>query len=1511
MKKILGLDLGTNSIGWSLRITDLIEREIYYKNYFTEKYEKFFNESDDTNLNLDNEIVDYGVVIFKKGVGDGKSGEFSLAAERRKNRSKRRLYNAKRYRKWALLKVLIENDMCPLTIEELRLWSIGDWQEIKGKWENLGRIYPVDNKRFQQWIAFDPAIFGNKGLSVNRNTIRKNPYDLRCELIENEETNDYLKKLKIGRALYHLVQRRGFKSSRKSGQSAYAKNEDIEKIKTENPSFQIAALAKEKLDNGQRFRASGVVQRKYFEDEFYAISEKQNLNKELTEKLYKAIYFVRPLRSQKGLVGNCTLEKGKPRIPISHPKFEEFRALQFINNIKWKEKGTKEFVAIPIYLKKKIFEELFFKKLTSGKNKGKINEENHFNFNEIIKNFSENGTYEFNYKNLPNVSACPTIAMLMNVFDADWTERFIQDDNTYGINWEGLTISYTVKYGKKVGQNRTLKIDEIWHLLYDNLQTKDKQEDLEKFSKEVLDFDENKAKAFSSIDIPQGYGSLSYKAISKILTFLQSGFIYSEAVLFANLKKVMGVQFEDKKEVAKRLIAEVIKETGRTKEKLNITNALIQKYFAKAETNHVKSVNDTFKEMAWQDTVDRLKIYFGESDWNKKSEVEREKLEQEVFNLYSRFLNREQTKEEKTSAKDNYVPEIDYYKLPRLDEVIKQNLKDKFILSDKELKYLYHPSDIEMYPISKTEISNTDIKLLESPQPPSKGWKNPMAMRTLHELRHLLNYLLKIGKIDKDTKIVVEMARELNDANKRKAIEAWQNDKNKENQEYALAIAELYNISAPSDDDYKLFKAAVEQLVEENKSLEFLQKYKEFIETFLIKKNKNNKGQQEETENEVEETPNDYLMYLILTRDEFTKLLLNQPAGAGKILNLAKDFKNKRNTIIGMLTKYKLWKEQKFQCFYTGHYIPFTELFSSNYQIEHTIPRSISFDSELKNLTVCDAAYNAQVKNNKFPTECLNYNDSANCKTVKGIMLCSPISERVGKMIGPKVEELIKRIKNLTEASKKIPNWEKDKKNANIRLRHYLQFELQYWEKKLLTFTIKKEEWKDAWKNSQLVDTQIISKYARSYLKTVFEKVDVQKGTTTDTFKKIYKIKGNEQKDRSKHSHHAQDAAILTLIPGSAKREAILEKYFQAEENNKPTFHTKPYENFHSSHIHEIENNIIINHIPHDKTLTTTIKNIRKRGVKTGRVAQGDSIRGQLHEETYFGAIKPNIYNENGKAIKDDETGEYLKRQLNGEDVIWIVQRKKIDEVDIDSIIDEALKKHIKDQLSNGIKITEIKDFAGKKIRHIRFKKFSPSYEKTLKVKPHTYISKRDHKLLYMANNETNYLCLFYIGVDKNGKEIRNFRFINLFEFSRMANKQIKSLFNNPEYKTFIKINHNNEYKLQLKNILKAGQKVILYRDSVEEIDKSNLEAFRNRIYQIYKFNNSGSDYVFVQNIIEARNDEELKKAGYKKDGDTEFLPDKYQHRLKLTADKLNCLFENIDFEINPDGKIVWLTKIG
>src|SRR5690606_33162746 len=64
-----------------------------------------------------------------------------------------------------------------------------------------------------------------------------------------------------------------------------------------------------------------------------------------------------------------------------------------------------------------------------------------------------------------------------------------------------------------------------------------------------------------------------------------------------------------------------------------------------------------------------------------------------------------------------------------------------------------------------------------------------------------------------------------------------------------------------------------------------------------------------------------------------------------------------------LIDKYRLWKEQGYQCLYTGKYIKLTDLFNENViDFEHTLPRSKSFDNSLANLTVCYHDYNRTVK---------------------------------------------------------------------------------------------------------------------------------------------------------------------------------------------------------------------------------------------------------------------------------------------------------------------------------------------------------------------------------------------------------------------------------------------------------------------------------------------------------------------------------------------------------------------
>ena len=113
MSKIVGFDLGTNSIGISIR-------------------------NRDKGFDIKDQLEYFSSIIFKSGVGKGKTGEFSYAAERTKKRSVRRLYQSRKYRIWATLELLIENGLCPLSIDNLNRWRIYD------KTKGLKREYPVE-----------------------------------------------------------------------------------------------------------------------------------------------------------------------------------------------------------------------------------------------------------------------------------------------------------------------------------------------------------------------------------------------------------------------------------------------------------------------------------------------------------------------------------------------------------------------------------------------------------------------------------------------------------------------------------------------------------------------------------------------------------------------------------------------------------------------------------------------------------------------------------------------------------------------------------------------------------------------------------------------------------------------------------------------------------------------------------------------------------------------------------------------------------------------------------------------------------------------------------------------------------------------------------------------------------------------------------------------------------------------------------------------------------------------
>jgi len=461
------------------------------------------------------------------------------------------------------------------------------------------------------------------------------------------------------------------------------------------------------------------------------------------------------------------------------------------------------------------------------------------------------------------------------------------------------------------------------------------------------------------------------------------------------------------------------------------------------------------------------------------------------------------------------------------------------------------------------------------------------------------------------------------------------------------------------------------------------------------------------------------------------------------------------------------------------------------------------------------------------------------------------------------------------------------------------------------------KEYKVGFRNSQLRDTQTMTKYSLPYLKTVFRRVEVQKGNTTADFRKIYKIQPRlEKKDRTKHSHHAIDAAVLTLIPSAAIRDKILLKYNEANESNIGyNEEPKQWKNFTSKHILSIEDDVLINYQAQHRTLTPTVKNVRKRGViqfvkeklENGKwqykldvdgkriplVAKGDSIRGQLHKDSFFGAIK-----------KDD--------------AIILVERYPISTFtsinDCKHIVDDKVKELVHNELQK--RMDRGMSFDQAKLEPIPFHKGSEvikkvrckvaagrgylGTDKAVKINEHTFKSKHDYKQSVYAQNDTNIYCLLYERVEENEIQ-RAFKIMGLYELSQLGLKNENDIFKEPFYNKTTIGKGKKEIELALKHILKVGVKCIFFKENKEELTTLSLIDLLKRTYRVFKFNDMGvTKYIYLQNHLEARKNDELTN------GDVNFDPKNYQSRLKLNADNFTCIIEGKDFEINIDGKIVF-----
>ena len=276
---ILGLDIGSNSIGWT--ITDESKGE----------------------------IVDTGVRVFEAAVeGDIESGsDESHAKARRDARQIRRQLWRRAHRKRKLLLILQQHGLLP-----------------QG---NIGEITASIDKRHIPPEGRDDARVAHRV-----------PYILRARALDEKLEPD-----ELGRILYHLCQRRGFKSNRKAGmdeKESKTVGKGISELggKMEEAGARTLGEYFSTLDPEEERIRGRYTSRKMYEDEFDAIWEAQRrhyphiLTDNLKRRIYNALFYQRPLKSQAHLIGKCELETDEPRAPWALLIAQRFRLLQRLND---------------------------------------------------------------------------------------------------------------------------------------------------------------------------------------------------------------------------------------------------------------------------------------------------------------------------------------------------------------------------------------------------------------------------------------------------------------------------------------------------------------------------------------------------------------------------------------------------------------------------------------------------------------------------------------------------------------------------------------------------------------------------------------------------------------------------------------------------------------------------------------------------------------------------------------------------------------------------------------------------------------------------------------------------------------------------------------------------------------------------------------------------------------------------------------------------------------------------
>lgn len=451
---------------------------------------------------------------------------------------------------WAVVREESENK---ISIEGMGSRIIPLSTDEKSEFES-GNAISTNQKRTlkrTQRKGYDRYQLRKKYLNEKLNTLSMMPDKVLFELnaialygLRAKAISEKISLQDVGRILFHLNQKRGYKSSRKDETKDKKETDYVADVRTRYAKIKEAGLTIGQyfhagLLNDERYRIKDqIFPREAYIEEFNLICKTQEkyYPEILTEKNIQQIrdeiiYYQRALKSQKGLVSICEFEgkwyknkEGKeifsgPKVaPRSSPLSQVCKLWETINNIMINSKRGEAFVISPekkhelfqyLDAHEKLTETELFKILGIGKNDG------YYGNKQLNKGLQGNLTKTAITKILKDQPSEKIVAFDLSM------ETYEEVDKDSGEIVSRAQIRSDV-------ENQPLY--KVWHVIY-SLQ---EEKDIVKKLQNDFNIDEVTSWQLAKLDFTKGgFSNKSTKAVRKILPYLQQGLKYSDAALMA------------------------------------------------------------------------------------------------------------------------------------------------------------------------------------------------------------------------------------------------------------------------------------------------------------------------------------------------------------------------------------------------------------------------------------------------------------------------------------------------------------------------------------------------------------------------------------------------------------------------------------------------------------------------------------------------------------------------------------------------------------------------------------------------------------------------------------------------------------------------------------------------------------------------------------------------------------------------------------------------------------------